>query len=208
MEYTISGRLLPVILNNAIKKALKKYYDNREIKGIIKKTREEYLCIIKRTPAMGGNKNGYITIMYLGAYFIGLYKNTQEKISLEDFNELIQNGLNNCFLLKTKMKKVDYSGKKYKEKIHKNSKWAKENQIKFPWTWQMQIPENQNTNELYYEFTQCGLCKLCDKENTPEIMDLMCNIDYLLLSFSNFKLIRTKTLAQGNNCCDFRIVKN
>ena len=170
MEYTISGRLLPIMLNNSIKKALKKYYENSEIKNIV--------------------------------------KNTKEKLSLEDFDELIQTGLKNCFLLKLKMKKVDYLAKKYIDKLHKNSKWAKENQEKFPWTWQLQIPINQNSGELYYEFTNCGLCKLCSAENVPEIIGLMCKIDYLLLNFSNFKLLRNKTLAQGNDCCDFRILRS
>jgi len=212
MEYTITGRIYPIILNNIVKNELKQYYKNNEIKEIIKKTKKEYLNIILRTPKMGGNKNIYIGNMYLGAYLIGLFKNINEKIAIEKYNDIIQNGLNNFiknnyFILKLKMKSIDYLSKKYKRKLYKRTEWARENETKYPWNWQIRIPENQKDSGIYFEFTQCGLCKLFFSENVPELTYIMCNTDYLTFAFCGYKLIRTKTLAQGNECCDFWIME-
>ena len=200
--------IYPVILTNVVKKELGKYYESSDIKRIIQCTRVDYYDIIKRTPDMGGSKNYYIANMYLGAYLIGLYKNIREKISLEEYNNIIENGLKNCGLLKLKMKKVNYLSSKYRKSLYKRAKWAKENETKYPWTWQIRIPENKNRDGLYFEFTQCGLCKLCINENVPELTQLMCNTDYLSFSLAGFKLIRTKTLAVGNDYCDFWVLKN
>jgi len=210
MEYTIIGKIYPIILNNVVKNELKHHYKNNEIKEIIKKTKNEYLNIILRTPKMGGNKNIYIGNMYLGAYLIGLYKNIKEKISIERYNDMIQNGLKN-FLKKNyillKMKSVNYLSEKYKRKLYKRTKWARENETKYPWNWQIRIPEKQKDSGIYYEFTQCGLCKLFIAENVPELTYILCNTDYLVFSFGGYKLIRTETLAQGDECCDFWIIK-
>jgi len=207
MEYTIMANIYPIILNNVVKRELGKYYKNNDIKKLVKCTKIEYFNIINRTPNMGGNKNYYIANMYLGAYLIGLYKNIKEKISLDKYNELIENGFKNSRLLKFKMKRVNYLTTKYQENLFKRTKWAKDNKTKYPWAWQIRIPENKNCDGIYFEFTQCGLCKLCINENVPELTQLMCNTDYLSFSLAGFKLIRTKTLAVGNEYCDFLISK-
>jgi hypothetical protein len=207
MEYTIMGRIYPIIINNLIKEELKNHYKNDEIKDIIKNTKEEYIRIIKRTPNMGGNKNFYIGNMYLGSYLIGLYRNIKNKISLEEYNKMIQNGLKNSKILKSKMKRVNYLSKKYKAGLYKRMEWAKENKMKFPMNWQINIPKNKKNTGIYFEFTKCGLCELCKNENIMELTPLMCDTDYLSLSFANCKLIREKTLAKGNDCSDFWIIK-
>jgi len=127
MEYTIIGKVFPIILKNIVKKELKKYFTNIEIKDIIKNTKTEYKNIINRTPNMGGNKNYYIGIMYLG---------------------------------------------------------------------------------IYFEFAKCGLCELCKSENVSELTPLMCEMDFISFNFANCRLIREKTLSNGNEYCDFWIRKN
>ena len=207
MEYTIMGRIYPIILNNVVINQLKKYYTGNEIMAIIKNTKKEYLNILSRTPKMGGNRNLYIGNMYLGAYLTGLFKNITEKITLEQYNEMIQTGLKKSVLLKLKMKSINYLSKKYRRNLYKRSAWAKANEAKYPWNWQIRIPEDKKDSGIYFEFTQCGLCKLCINENVPDLIHLMCDTDYVSLHFGGYRLIRTKTLAHGNDCCDFWIIK-
>ena len=208
MEYTIIGKVFPIILKNIAKKELKKYFSNIEIKDIIKNTKTEYKNIIYRTPNMGGNKNYYIGIMYLGIYLIALYRNINKKVMLEEYSQLMQNGLRNCTLLKLKMGSVNYFSKKYKKGLYKRTEWAKNNETKYPWTWQIRIPKNKKNKGIYFEFTKCGLCELCKSENVSELTPLMCEMDFISFSFANCRLVREKTLSNGNEYCDFWIRKN
>lgn len=207
MEYTTIGKVLPIVLKNIAKKQLKKYFSDIEIKNITKNTKEEYKSIIVRTPNMGGNKNFYIAIMYLGIYLIALYRNTNKKLSLEEYSQLIQNGLKNSTLLKLKMGSVNYFSKKYRKSLYKRIEWTKNNEAKYPWIWQIRIPENKRNEGIYFEFTKCGLCELCKNEKVSELLPLMCKTDYISFSFANCKLIREKTLSNGNEYCDFWIKK-
>jgi hypothetical protein len=44
---------------------------------------------------MGGRKNIFMGSYLMGAYLIALYKNTKDKLSLNDLDEIISDGLNN-----------------------------------------------------------------------------------------------------------------
>ena len=45
------------------------------------------------------------------------------------------------------------------------------------------------------------------QESLSFLLPHMCVMDYPTIEFSGGKLLRTKTLGNGDDCCDFHVVK-
>lgn len=59
-------------------------------------------------------------------------------------------------------------------------------------------------NDLGYDYYECGICKICKDEGCPELAKHLCKLDFMMADLMNAKLVRTKTLAEGADYCDFR----
>lgn len=70
-----------------------------------------------------------------------------------------------------------------------------------PYDWAMTYREiNQNRVEL--DITECGLKKLAYQFNAEGLLPGICRIDYLLSHLMSNGFIRTKTLGDGDDCCN------
>ena len=52
-----------------------------------------------------------------------------------------------------------------------------------------------------------GLCRLAQQEGCASIVPQMCQFDFISADFIGAELTRTKTLAGGDDCCNFRYRK-
>lgn len=207
MKMTIAAHIYPIILQNSVKEQLYKYYSKDNVKDLIKKINKEYRAIVKRSPEIGGNENIFISSYLMGAYLISVYKNTKNRISIDDFNVIISECLNGLEFMKKRMEKVDLLSESYKNKIEKAGEWCKKNKNKYPTNWQIELREKENLNFTHYVFNECALCTMCKNEGVPEFTMLLCATDYITMSFANCKLERPTTLGKGDNCCDFYITR-
>lgn len=202
MEVTTKGKLYLVMLEKLVKEELEGHFTREELKSVLTMTKKECDAILMRTPEMGGEKNVLLSNMYFGAYLIALYRHIRSKIKLDELGNMIQKGMKSNKMVRMKAAGVDFFSDKYQSKMRAGMQWAKENQEKYPWTWQFNI-RLIDQNSFRLDFTKCGLCELCRAEGTPELTPLLCATDFLLAEMSGCKLKRTKTLAQGADCCDF-----
>ena len=72
--------------------------------------------------------------------------------------------------------------------------------------WRFRIPES----DAYWamDVLQCGLVKYLKEQSAPEICKAFCNADYVAAEYmTGLKFVRTKTLADGGDFCDFRYCK-
>ena len=61
--------------------------------------------------------------------------------------------------------------------------------------------------DLGYDYHECGICKLCKDEGCPQLAVYLCQMDYVLADITHMKLVRNKTIAEGDSYCDFRYSK-
>ncbi len=54
------------------------------------------------------------------------------------------------------------------------------------------------------DYTECAIVKYLSREGAPEIAPYGCWVDYPAYAAMGVKLIRTETIAQGGQRCDFR----
>jgi len=72
--------------------------------------------------------------------------------------------------------------------------------------WASEFPESDA--HIAVNITRCGLVKWFREQGVPEIAPIACKGDFVWAKFmTGLKLIRTKTLAEGYDICDFRYVK-
>ncbi len=96
----------------------------------------------------------------------------------------------------------------------KMSRWkflvkAANKKMEFPYEpdgWLFKIPKS----DAYWamDILQCGLVKYLKDQGAPEICKAFCNADYVAAEYmTGLNLVRTKTLADGDDLCDFRYYK-
>jgi hypothetical protein len=84
----------------------------------------------------------------------------------------------------------------------KGFKWEGEEK----YGWAAEFPESDAY--IAVNMTRCGLVKWFRERGVPEIAPIACEGDFVLAEFmTGLKLVRTKTLAEGHDICDFRYVK-
>lgn len=207
MKMSVMTYAYPIILRSVVKDQLCKHYSEYNIEDLLKRIRNEYKAILRRSPDIGGSKNIFMGSYLMGAYLIALYKNTKDKLSLADLDLIISEGLKNFQFMKKRMSKIDLLSVEYKNKIVQSGQWCKKNEDIFPNNWQVEIKQQENPNLTHIVFTKCGLCVLCKNEGVPEFISSLCVTDYITMSFSKCKLERPTTLGKGDTCCDFYITR-
>ena len=65
----------------------------------------------------------------------------------------------------------------------------------------------KGVDEFYNTYTECGICKLGKRENCFEFVPCLCNMDERNYRNEGGQLHRTKTLAQGDECCNFHVTR-
>jgi hypothetical protein len=207
MKMPIMAYVYPKILSNVVKEQLCKYYSEYTIDYLLKKIRNEYKAIVRRSPDIGGSKNVFMGSYLMGAYLIALYKNTRDQLNLADLDLIISEGLKDFEFMKKRMRKVDLLSVGYKNKMIQAGKWCKQNEEKYPVNWQVEVKQQENPDLTHFVFTKCGLCVLCKSEGVPEFISSLCATDYITMSFAKCKLERPTTLGKGDTCCDFYITR-
>ena len=206
MKYDISCK----VFNLFFSKLLKQYYFKRGEKDEyfkhINSIKKEYKAMILRTPKlskdnkMAGNLKG-------AAYFFSMAKHIPN-LTPQKLDEIID------FFFSTKaMEKVYYSkskkGKlfsdKEQDKMFKDSLRSQKSNDEMDW----KFTYNKDKHHKYitYNITKCGVCELAKRESVLDFLPCMCKMDYPKYKLSGAKLLRTKTLANNDDCCDFHLTR-
>lgn len=76
-----------------------------------------------------------------------------------------------------------------------------------PFQWDAEIIFGRDAEEYSILYRQCGLCALGRQEGLPHLVPHLCALDTMSFDWMGGRLYRTKTLAAGDDCCDFYICK-
>ena len=91
------------------------------------------------------------------------------------------------------------------KKLPARLKWSEEShKRKYGNDWVVDILTKTDDYELGYDYHECGVCKLYNDEGCPELAPYMCRMDFVLADIMDMKLVRTGTIAEGAELCDFR----
>ncbi len=68
------------------------------------------------------------------------------------------------------------------------------------------ITDKKETFGLGYgvDILECGICKLFAKHNYEKYTPILCEVDYITSNLAGLELVRSGTIANGADKCDFR----
>ena len=195
------------VMNPFVKRALKIKYSDEDVKMIIRNAKAEYRELLNKADDIGA-ENPMASNLYFCLLFFSFMQGSEGKITSEDLKEIMRITLSDPTLLKL-MGKKDYNNqkdlKKFKELMHKNSDWAELHRKEYPETWKFNF-DDSHQDGFYYYFTKCPIAKFFKDNNLEEITPIFCELDHLTIKVRKAKLFRDKTLAKGDDMCDFWIV--
>lgn len=140
----------------------------------------------------------------MAAYFIAM--NRCAGLSPEENFELLKDGLYNSALLRKAMGDADT----YLDirKMSGRRRWAEEShKRKYENDWVVDVLEGNDQYEVGYDYHECGICRLCQDEGCFELAKYLCRLDFVLADIMGMELLRTQTIAEGVDFCDFRYKK-
>ena len=119
-------------------------------------------------------------------------------------NEMINAVFESPFMVKAhKNKKCTLFTDKVQDKKVKESMASQTSKYELDW----KFIYEKGIDEFYNTYTECGICKLGRRENCFEFVPCLCNMDERNYRNEGGQLHRTRTLAQGDECCDFHVTK-
>ena len=190
-----------------IKRALKTKYGNKDVKTIVGNAKTEYRKLLNKADDIG-SKNPMASNLYMCLLFFSFMQGSNGKISAEDLKDIMRITLSDPIVLKL-MGNKDFNDpkelNKFKKHIHKNSDWAELHRKEYPETWKFNF-DDSHQDGFYYYFTKCPIAKFFKDNNLEEITPIFCELDHLTIKTRKAKLLRDKTLANGDDMCDFWIV--
>lgn len=167
-----------------------------------KKVKQEYKAMLLRTPDIGGSS--LQMNLYIAAFVFSLYKAEPEKITPDMVNEMVTAVFDSPFMVKVhKNKKCTLFTDKVQDKKLQESIASQTSSYELDWKFHYE----KGVDEFYNTYTECGICKLGKRENCWEFVPCLCNMDERNYRNEGGQLHRTKTLANGDECCDFHVTR-
>lgn len=206
MKYTFCEKIIWYAMNGTIVDFLNIKHPNWNIKLIKSKAKKRYKQIIEESPDIGSiTKNSLRTCLSSGALWLAFYETCEEKIKDEEFGEMVKATIKSPIIAKAFSSKNPFTKKAQlkKEKSIKKANEASNSEF----NWKAEFIKGRDEEEYTIIYKQCGICALAKKENHPELVKYMCVLDTLSVDMFGGVLYRTKTLAEGKDCCDFYICK-
>ena len=158
--------------------------------------------MLLRTPDIGSSS--LEVNLYIAAFVFSLHKAEPDKINPDVVNDMVSAVFDSPFMVRVHKNKnctlfTDaVQNKKIKESIASQTS-------KYELDWKFQY--KKGIDEFYNTYTECGICKLGKREHCFEFVSCLCNMDEQSYRNDGGQLHRTKTLANGDECCNFHVTK-
>jgi hypothetical protein len=188
--------------------ALRTRFTKDEVERIIQQTQDEFRALLPRLPYIGGKQNPLTTNLVACSWFLALYRVLQPRgLSDDEIGELVYRvaeewvkssprwiGRVQGLLVKTPLLRIIFG------RISRQSQ-----QRKYPGDFVVHfVPGDGRNFDFGLDFTGCAIHKFFQAEQAGHFAKYMCRIDYLTTSYKGIELIRTGTIANGADKCDFR----
>ena len=195
MKNTLKIRFFSMYFQSIMKPEYRnKSVSRKQVKNIAKEQKE----ITFRAGEMSDGK--LISSYIMAIYFIAM--NRKSGLDAEENYEILAKAISSSKLLKSTMGNCDsYLDDK---KLPGRLQWAEESKKRTQKNnWVVEVLPGCDEYDLGYDYYECGVCKICRDEGSPELAKYMCRLDFVIADIMGMKLVRTKTLAEGADLCDF-----
>lgn len=183
-------------------------FSEKEIESISQETIDEFEDLIPQIPYVGGDENPMTEDIEKAAMVLAFCRVAEKyDLSTEEVGDIVYTGIENelqkypHWLLRFSAGK--YFSDDYIDEL-KNQADLSQKKI-YPGDWVSQyVPAAKGEYDYGYNFTECAIVKFFEEQNASELTPYLCKLDYLYSDYMDEGLVRTSTLAEGGEYCDFR----
>ena len=196
MKYTFKTWFIGNFFYTAVKPILKQ---KRVPPEALKKMKAEFKEITLRAKDMSQSR--LMSSYLMGIFFIAMNRHTG--LTAEENYKVIESAVSSSKMVKKGMGTAeDYLDEK---KMPQRQKWAEEShKLRNENNWVVDVLPKCADFDYGMDYSECGICKICADEGCPEIARYLCRLDYVMADMLGVKLVRTKTISEGGEVCDFR----
>jgi hypothetical protein len=191
-------------------KILMNRFGKARTNGLMGDIRKQVEALAPEAPFIGGEGNLFTEWLLYGVYYLAVYRvlqaeglNTQEagKAVFDTFQAMADYPK---WLLRI-VGRLKYSERyvnRLKEAVSKTQ------ERRYPGDWVARFIEGDGEGFDYgLDITECGICKFYRKQGAEEFAPYLCLSDHVVSNAFDRGLVRSKTLAEGADVCDFRFKK-
>jgi hypothetical protein len=190
------------------RKVLVPHFGEDRTDAILRDVRREYETIIPKLPYIGGENNINTTFLIMSAGCLAIYKvlkdhdMTAEQIGKTIFEMVEARAYAYPKFFLRLVGKLKY-GKKYEQYLKEQAAQSQRRQYRGDWVFTF-IEGDRKEFDYGLDFTECGACKLFHDHGADELAPYFCLPDFVFSKAFNRGLVRSMTLAEGYDRCDFR----
>ena len=164
---------------------------------------ERFRAMLPELPDIGGKENKLTSNLITGAAVLCVYQvmSAQGK-SLEEIGKLVYDAV--VAGLPTEEALPDPREITIMANMHRHAEAFSEVNP-YPFGWSAQFIEGSDPDFIWgVDYTSCGICKLFQQQDAAAFIPYVCFLDLPIYKSRGIGLVRTQTLAQGGEKCNFR----
>ena len=184
-------------------------YGKDVAEAVVAETIQRFEALLPEIPYIGGSENILTKNLYLSAAMLAMYQSLKAHgKSIEEVAGLIYQGKVGFYSSFPFQLLLRFQGRQLlsQKRIDQRKRAAAISQQRlYPDDWVFEIVEGDGqTFEFGVDYTECGIVKYLTREGVPELAPYLCWLDYPMCKSMRVKLVRTETIAQGCERCNFR----
>ena len=200
LKYGMYAKAVELLCFKQALARLAQIYPDMDMKRYKRSVKREYKEMLLRTPDIGGSS--LEMNLYIAAFVFSLHKAEPDRITPEVVDEMVTAVFDSPFMVKAhENKKCTLFTDNVQDKKVQESIASQTSKYELDWKFHYE----KGVDEFYNTYTECGICKLGKRENCFEFVPCLCNMDERNYRNAGGQLQRTKTLGQGDECCDFHV---
>jgi len=185
------------------KAAMVSRYGERLADALLKEAREQTELLIPEIPYIGGDGNPMTRHLIRSTPSLALYKAMKARgLTARETGKIIYDAV----VAVIGQLPFSPSGPPSPEFVRKRKEEAarsQERRYSGDWVWEF-VEGNGDEFDYGYDFLECGVQKYYQAQGAGELLPYFCFLDFVTARASGQVLMRSMTLAEGGEKCDFR----
>ena len=195
-------------ITEGVKQYLPSICDPKIAEAICKDAQKELKIIIPQLPDIGDKSAELDESMIMIAICISYYRAfTKHNLSVELLGKMLYDLRSFQFSEMSESEKKATADEFFSSKrLQEQKEWATWSlKCTYPYNWAAKFINGDGKEfDFGTDYKECGVAKVCHKFKADELVPFICLMDLLESDILGLGLVRTKTLADGDNLCDFR----
>lgn len=185
--------------------------DDNTVERMLEGARSEFEKLMPEVPYVGDARYPLPLNLIQSAVLLSFYRSLMQsglnsdqagRMIIESMEASVRAVPEGQFLAQGEMQFTEESYQKQRKLA------AKKQERRYPGDWVFSFVEGvPGEFDWGIDYTECAVLKLYKKLGSEELVPYICVFDFILSKLQNTGLQRTKTLAKGGDCCDFRFKK-